>query len=422
VGLLLLAGAGVGAYLMWWPRKSVAPPISLEGLDAEVVAVVESARAEVEAQPQSGAAWGHLGMVLFAQDLYAGCIPILAEAEGLDPDDARWPYFRGLALILERPEEGIAALERAVQVAPSASFLRLRLAEQYLKLDRIDEADALFRNLLVELPDHPRALLGRGQVLARRGQWRECLAPLEAAAKDPAAERSARVALAEAYGRLGEHAAAERQRAAAPPAEQPWPDPFLAEAQRLRTGLAARIQQTVELSGNGRIEEALALISQVLRDHPSSDAAHLTLAKVLIRAGQMEPAGQELVQALRLNPNLPDGHFLLAGIQMLQKDYHAAERSYLRALELKPTLALAHYNLGKCRLKQGNKAGAIDAFQRAVRYRPDLVAAHVELGELLLQDRKVKEAITSLDNALRLDSKNARARTLLQKARAQRKS
>src|SRR5437588_614175 len=83
----------------------------------------------------------------------------------------------GLGRVLQQPEEGIAALQRAADLPPRTFSVRLRLAEEYLKLGRIDEANALFRDLLAQQPDHPRALLGQGQILARRGQWQEALGP-----------------------------------------------------------------------------------------------------------------------------------------------------------------------------------------------------------------------------------------------------
>jgi tetratricopeptide (TPR) repeat protein len=421
----LLVGAAAGGYFAWRPRKPALPPIPAEGLDAEVAAAVAEARAGVEARPKSAAAWGHLGMVLFAQDMYVPCVPVLAEAQRLGPDNPRWPYFRGLALILEKPEEGLALLRRAADLAPEGLTpegltLHLRLAEESLKLDRTDEADALFRGLLVKHPNNPRALLGLGQVLVRRGRWQEALAPLKAAAEDQTARRSARVALAEAYLRLGEteEAAAEQKRAADTPNDLPWPDAFLAEARALRTGLQPRVDLALDLGARGQLREALTLAYEVLRDHPNSDEAHLTVAKLLIRAARYDEAEGELRQAIRLGPQLVEGHFLLAGVRMLRQDYPAAEAGFRRAVALKPAYGLAHHRLGECLLKQGKRAEALRAFRDAVRTRPDLAAAHLELGALLLEDGQVGEAVTHLDSAVRLDGKNERARRLLEQARA----
>jgi tetratricopeptide (TPR) repeat protein len=251
----------------------------------------------------------------------------------------------------------------------------------------------------------------------------EALAPLKKAAEQPTARRSARVVLAETYFQLGQaaEAEAERRRAADAHPDLPWPDPILDQAKELRTGLQPRIDQALVLLGNNQVREAGALITQALRDHPDSDEAHLTLGRVLIKAGEIDRAQVELLRAVQLNPGLVEGHFLLAGTQMVQKDYEAAERSYLRAVELKPMHGLAHYNLGECRLARGNRAGAVESFRDAVRCRPDLVIAHLKLGELLLQDGRADEAAGHLADAVRLDPANDQARRLLDQARAGKK-
>lgn len=424
LAVILLAGAGTAGYFIFRSNAPVVPAIATDGLDAEVVAAINTARVEVEAQPKSAAAWGRLGMVLFAHDRYTDCQAIFAEAERLEPNNPRWPYFRGLATILQEPKEGIQLLERAANLSPRSVTLRLRLAEQYLKLGRINEADDSFHHVLAEQPGNPRALLGIGQVMVQRSEFSQAIEPLKAAAAHPTAQKSARLALVQAYHGLGNAAAAETEqlRASGSPPDVEWPDVFIAEAAQFRTGLHPRIDQALSMMQHEKFKEARELIANVLRDHPDSDEAHLTKAKILIREGDSAGAQPELLRALELNPSLLDGHFLLGGVHTLHGDFEKAEKCYLRTIELKPSHGLAHYNLGECRRKRGDNAKAIDAFLDAIRYRPDLAVAHLAIGELLLQDAKHEQAIPHLENALRLDETNDQARKLLEQARAKTKN
>jgi tetratricopeptide (TPR) repeat protein len=418
--VLLAGGAAVGAYLIRRSRPPAVPPIATMGMDAEVVAAVEEARAAVTAQPDSAAAWGRLGMVLFAQRMSDDCPAVFAEAERLDPADARWPYFHGLALAFSDPEQSVRLLEKAAALAPDNAALKQRLAEQYLKMDRTDDAALLFREVLEQAPTNPRALLGQGLVSERRGQWQEALEPLRAAADHPTARRAARAALAEAYARLGDAKAAEAERrlAADLPADAPWTDPFLDQARTYRTGLQPRVLDALALGDQGRLDDALALIGEVLRDHPDSDDAHLTRAKLLIRARRSRDAEGELKRTLQLNDEVTDAHFLLGAITAERGDWEAAERGFQRAVELKPAYAVAHQNLGTCRLKLGKKPEAEESFRQAVRYQPELPVAQLELGALLLEAGKAKEATPHLEQAVRLDGHSERARGLLDEARA----
>jgi tetratricopeptide (TPR) repeat protein len=417
--LVLLVVAGVGAYLAWRLSAPSVPAIATEGMDAEVVALINEARAEVAARPRSAAAWGRLGMVLFGNTMYGDSIAVLAQAEQLDPRDPRWPYLAGLALILQKPEEGLAALKRAAAIPGPNLHIRMRLAEESLKQDRLDEADTLYQGILAETPGFPWALVGQGQILLKRGQYEAATEPLEQAALDRRAQSAARTALAEAYQRQGKVAEAEteRKRAKALPPDTKWEDPILDRTDDLHTGLQFRVDQALGVMQGGDVGRARTLIADVVRDHPDSDDAHLAMAKVLIRSGAFDEAVTQLQRALTINPDLVQAHVLLASIQMTRKDFAAAEKSCRRAIELQPAFGEAHHDLGICLLQLGNRAGALQAFRDALRARPDLAIAHVELGALLLEDGQVQEAIAHLDQAVRLDGQNERARTLLEKAR-----
>src|SRR5262245_16814878 len=108
------------------------PVVELIGADPLAAKAIENARAAVEAQPKAGAAWGKLGMVLFAHDYYAESMVCLKRAEQLNPADSRWPYYQGLILMREHPEDALAPLQRAAQRAWRDVTPHLRLAEVLL--------------------------------------------------------------------------------------------------------------------------------------------------------------------------------------------------------------------------------------------------------------------------------------------------
>jgi tetratricopeptide (TPR) repeat protein len=421
LGLVACASAVAALALGFYLARPKAPPVvELAGLDPKAAAAIRAARADVEAHGRSAAAWGRLGMELFANDLHVESLACLEEAERLDPSEVRWPYYRGLILSLRAPGEALAPLRRAAERAGGEIAPRLRLAEALLAQDRLDEAEPLFRAVLAGHADNPRALLGLGQIASRRGEPRQALPDLRLAAESPLAEKAARATLAEVCQRLGdaEAAEAERRRLTDLPADPPWPDPLLREVERLRTGLPARLELAENLSGQGQVAEAAEALRAVLRDYPDSDRAHLDLGRALIRLGQLDTAADELREALRLNPAAINGHFLLGGVRALQKDDAAAEASFRKVIELKPTHALAHYNLGQCRRRHDDPAGAAAAFRDALRCRPNMTDAHVALAEVLLEQGRPTEARAPLEDALRLAPGDEKARRLLDKVKA----
>lgn len=64
-------------------------------------------------------------------------------------------------------------------------------------------------------------------------------------------------------------------------------------------------QQVYEAARSGHLAEAQQMISQVLRDHPSSAEAHYVAAQVDARAGNRAEARQQLATAEQLKPGLP---------------------------------------------------------------------------------------------------------------------
>jgi len=418
-----VAAAAVAAYLL---RPEPPPEIDVSGLDPKAAEAVRAARAEVAAHRFSGAAWGKLGMVLFAHDLHAESLVCLERAERLQPAEARWPYYQGLILLLREPAAALAPLRRAAARGGANLAPRLRLAEALLAEDRLDEAEPLFRDLREAYPSDARVRLGLGLIAYRRGQLRQSLPDLHAAADDPPAEdrpraeREARAALAEVYQRLGEADAAEteRRRVADLHPDPPWPDPLLEDVERLRTGLAQRLELADQLIGRERPAEAAAVLREAMRDYPDSDRVHLDLGRALILLKDLDGAESQLRQALRLNPGSVAGHFFLGGVLALKKDDAGAADCFRKVIELKPSHALAHYDLGLCLRRQNDTAGAAEEFRTALRCQPNMTDAHVALAELLLGQGQPAEARPHLEDALRLAPGDAKARQLLEKVKA----
>ena len=257
-------------------------------------------------------------------------------------------------------------VRRAADRGGPASPPRLRLAEALLALDSTDEAESLFHALSEVGPDNPRVRLGLGQIAFQRGQLRESLPDLRAAAVSPFAQREARAALAVIYERLGEAEAAgiERGYLSDLPPDQPWPDPWGEEIEALQSGISARLRHAERLYGRGEVAKAIDLVQEVAHDYPESDMPHQVMAGVFLHVNRPDKAEAELHKAIELNPTGIEVRVLLARVQEIRKDEAGAESSYRRVIQLKPDHAQAHYSLGQCRLRQHDPAGAAEAFRR----------------------------------------------------------
>jgi tetratricopeptide (TPR) repeat protein len=373
-----------GAWIAWSWRSATPPEVEFTGADPDVVAAVGAARAAVLRSPRSGAAWGHLGMVLRAHDYGQEANVCFAEAERLEPRDPRWPYLHGLTLLLTDLDRGIDKVRRAVELSgPSRPAPRLRLAEALLARGRPDEAESEFRHVLDHEPDNPRALLGLGRLLVRRDDLAGSLPYLRAARDGPFTHKAATHLLAEVYGRSGEEGALhDLGDVAGLPDDPPWPDPFVEEVERLQVGLQVVLAQADELLQQGRGGDAVGLLQQAVERRPESDQAWLTLGRTLIRLSDYPAAQRTLRTAVRIAPGSVEGWFHLGVALYLGGDHRAAADCFRKATELKPDHALAHYNLGQCSKEIGDRAGAVEAFRAVLRIQPDHAAARKELNAL----------------------------------------
>lgn len=416
LGLVVVA-ASVGGFFWWRTQQIHLPAHQVNDLDPEVRDAILSAQADLKKNRDSASSWAKVGMVLFAHEFNAESLFYFRKAEELDPAEPRWPYFQGLVLFLEDRPACIEPLQRAVERAGRDIIPRLRLAEVLLEFDRLDEAEAMYRQVVqYEMPkENPRAILGLGLTAYRRGDLAKSIDFLKRVTEEPTTRRTSRNTLAEIYLRQGKTQEAEvlRSRGLEVKAEVPWPDRWLAEVEQLQTGVTLRVARAERIYNQGLVDNAIQLLTQVLKDHPASEEGLLTLGRIMVNQGAPDHAEGLLREVLKIAPKTVDAHFQLGLVRVLQQDFAAAELSFRRTVELQPNHARAHFNIGQCRLRDQDDEGALASFQTSLRYSPDLVQVHLATAELLAKKGRKAEALTHAKNAVQLAPNNKLATDLL---------
>jgi tetratricopeptide (TPR) repeat protein len=386
-------------------------------MDPKLAKVIEAARAGVEQDPRSAAAWGRLGLILRAHDYGAEANTCFAEAEKLDPTDPRWPYHRSQMLLISDPDAGIACLRRACDLGGTVTSPTLTLAEVLVSKGQMDEAAELYHRVLKTDGGSARAHYGLGRIAYSRGDTAAALHHLTLSAQHLPGIQSTHSLLAEVHYARGERERAEEQQAIANQLgpTTAWPDPYMTEVARLRVGIDARLSQAAELLQQNQIPEATELLNQAAGEYPDSFDVWLALGKANLRRrpGDYAAAERAFREAVRLAPDDPAAHFHLGIALEQQKQFQKAAASYAEAVALKPDYAFAHYNRGQCLLQTGDRISARDAFATAARVKPNFVEAHRELGDLLGQTGQLDEALRHLEQAAKLAPKDAKTKQLL---------
>jgi tetratricopeptide (TPR) repeat protein/2-polyprenyl-3-methyl-5-hydroxy-6-metoxy-1,4-benzoquinol methylase len=150
----------------------------------------------------------------------------------------------------------------------------------------------------------------------------------------------------------------------------------------------------------GRLDDAIAHFTQTTQLQPEHAAAHLNLGNALAARGRWQDAATSYRRVLELDPRTAQAHYNLANVLVELGAADAAIGHYRDALAAKPDFAEAHNNLGTALSSVGRIEEAAACHEKALVLKPDLVPAAVNLGNLLRKQGKLDEAQACYRQAL----------------------
>jgi tetratricopeptide (TPR) repeat protein len=416
---VLLLGTIMAAVVYWPGRHQEQPVLSslrLGGLDPMIRSAVEEAQDAVRAAPESGAAWGKLGQILYVHGVDGAAAESFARASQLAPNEARWPYLRGRAVKRENGDAALPFLTRAAELCRgSPAAPSLTLAELLLERGNTAPAQVEIDAVLARDPSDPRALLDRARLHVAAGRWKQAQADLDASIGRAPDVKASHMLLASAYGRAGDAAAArrEQERARTLPEDPHWPDPFVEELSALAIGRSAVLQRARFLLNQGHTPQAILMLEAVAAQYPQDAQVWVALGKAYERDGQGSRAESAFRRATAERADASEAYLRLGMLLCDQQRFGDAMTPLRQAARLDPNLPETHYRLGLCLLKLGDRSGAIAALQDAVRVEPSFREGYVALGRALNDGGRSAEAAVQLRRALELEPNDAPTAALL---------
>lgn len=94
-----------------------------------------------------------------------------------------------------------------------------------------------------------------------------------------------------------------------------------------------------------RLDDAEALLRQVVKDHPQQTDAIVNLGALLMQRNKLAEAAPYFEQALAQDAGDFDAHFKKGQLLLLQRKYEDARAQFQRVLELRPEFGGAHQGL-----------------------------------------------------------------------------
>lgn len=170
-------------------------------------------------------------------------------------------------------------------------------------------------------------------------------------------------------------------------------------------------------SDRGHIDQARALLKQVLERDKTSALAFSQLGELELKAGEYRQAAADLGKARQLRPNDSTSAFYQGQALFAVGDFAGASEALEASLRLLPEQLPARVLLAKAYLRLGDPSKAEDQLEAALLVNSNDSDAQLELGRVLLAQRKYADAAGQL-KGLTEQHPSAEAFELLQQAYA----
>jgi tetratricopeptide (TPR) repeat protein len=327
------------------PPLEAVPFPSLTALEPAVARQIRAAETDLAAALKSplaadaalSEAFGEIGQLFHAYELWDAAAVSYGNARRLSPDDFRWPR------LLSEVEVRRGDLAQARRLHEAALALRphdvpslVGLGNVTMDLNRLDNAEESFREALRLSPNSAATHAGLGRLALLRRDYEKAAAEFEAALRLAPEANRLHYELAMAYRGLGRRSDAVRHLALAGTVGVRVADPLLDEVSARRKGERAHLVRGRLAFVNGRMREAVEEFSAAVEAEPRSVAGLVGLGSALGTLGESDRALDALRRALAIAPDSVAAHYNVGRLLAARGDTEAALREYDEVLRLAP--------------------------------------------------------------------------------------
>lgn len=336
-----------------------------------------------------------------------------------------WQDWCGVANTPPPPRKTTASQEEAAKKLDRA----LETAAQYFHEGRLQLAESMYRQVLRDNPDHPRALHPLGIIAncyGNRDQAVNFLLRVIEITPDFADAHNDLGNILKALGKTDEAMTCYKNAVAIKPGfadalynlgnlliDLGRPDEALVNFRKALEAkpdyAAALCNMGVVQTDLGRPEEAVECYRKAIAVKPDFVTAYNNLANVLLDQGNREEAVACYREAVRIAPEFAEGFFNLGNALENLGDQEEAAACYRKAVRINPDFAEVYNNLGNLLRKQGFLDESVTVYRKALRLKPDFAEVHNNLGIALKEQGKIGEAVESFEQAIAFDPASAEA-------------
>ena len=238
----------------------------------------------------------------------------------------------------------------------------IQIALKHHQAGQFQKAESIYRQILLDNPNHPDALHLLGVLTHRLGKNTIAAELINKAILNNPQNPIFHFNLGVVLNALAK-----------------WKDAMKAyeQALSLKPDYAEALNNLGSIMENhGKLDDAIEKYQQALRLKPEYVEALNNLGNALKARGQLDDAIEKFLQALRLKPEYVEALNNLGNALKARGQLDDAIEKYQKALRLKPEFPEAWINLGNSQEALGLLESAIDSCRQALRHKPDYVTAH----------------------------------------------
>jgi tetratricopeptide (TPR) repeat protein len=347
-------------------------------------------------------AYGDMGRLFYATEYLDAAETCFLNAQMLEPNDMRWPYF--LAHVHRRrnePGKAATLFERVLALEPTNVPALVWLGDMRLVEGRPDAAEAPLAKALTLAPRDAAALDRAGRAALARRNYKTAAKDLGAALEIQPQATSLHYPLSLAYRGLGDTRNADAQlRLRGDVAVAPV-DPLMREVASMLQNATAFEVRGADALGKRQWPEAVASLRQALELAPDNAFTHLNLGTALFETGNSKAALDEFQTATRLSPGLAKAHFG-AGIvfEAAGRDREAIA-SFTKAVNADPATIEARMSLADALRRNARERDSLPHYAEVIAHSPAVSQAAFGYAMALVRLGRYREARDRLDAAMK---------------------
>ncbi len=363
----------------------------------------KTAEATVQAEKALELQPGNITATAALANIYGDTDPakaeqILADSIKINPDDV------GLRLIQiqtfkkhNKTDEAIAAFKQLIAKQPETLALSGDLANYYIELQRVDDAEALFRSTVEQLPKNDDAKLRLIQFLGIKRSPEVAVTQLEQYVAATLENYKLRSALARIY--LGTKA---------PEKAIVTYQYTIDKSGHNAEGIDARNRVIEILLAQKKRPEAETLMKEILKLEPENADALFIRAQLALNDNDANSAIADLRSILKNAPESVPALSLMGAAQERIGASNLALDNYKKLIQLNGDNVLALSNAARLELAQNQIDEAQKFLEHAHKLAPDNIDVSRSLVDVYARKKMSKEALAICEE-LQLNSKTASA-------------